>query len=146
MKKTGKNKLEWTHNFRRRVLRRKKRAGSHDGDACRMKMTNQCCLLCLLGPILSSRLLPEPDRDYRSPPPEESAGLSASRSESHDQGTRSTCLSPQSYRATIHTPNYTSRVFSVHLCPKILHLYLQPLNRGQLSTCVVSWRGSGIQC
>lgn len=84
-------------------------------------------------------------------PPEETAGLFASWS--HDQGTREWIYRPvtpprlsvrlHSCTEQLYTRLSTRPVFLVFVSvKKILHLYLQQLNRGQLSTCVVWWRVS----
>lgn len=85
---------------------------------------------------------------YESCPPDETQG--ASWFSSHDRRSRkwmsrhsatpvglSVCLHSCTEQLYIRLSTWS--IFLVFVCQKILHLYLQQLNRGQLSTCVVWW-------
>lgn len=118
------------------------------GESCCGKMTNPCCL-----PFsqFHSEL-----RDVvrvvshcRSCPPEETAGhflifltwpLKQEVNLLPCHSSAPVCLSVCLHSCTEQLYICLStRSILVFICQKILHLYLQQLNRGQLSTCVVWW-------
>lgn len=114
------------------------------------KMTYQCCFLCLLSPELQIviksdiRLLKlSVWGDCRgSLLPDLHHMIGEPGSESTAPSLLRACLSLCLHSCTeqLYTRLSTWPVFLVFVSiKKILHLYLQQLNRGQLSTCVVWW-------
>lgn len=154
------NKLKWTEFKTSAALRTVWKFQRWRMQNKKKHMTNQCCFLCLLSSVLSFRvllekypitkavhlrrlqgsLLPDPRHMIR-----EIGGEFTAPSLLH------ACLSVSLFVSTVVQSNYThaylhaTSLFLVFVSvKKILHLYLQQLNRGQLSTCVVT--GNEIWC
>lgn len=113
------------------------------GDACNMK-TIISVSARFNAELQTMRVI----SDYCSCPPEETAGLPDPHHMIREPGSESTASSlAHCLSACLHscTEQLSTRLSTWPLVfvsvKKILHLYLQQLNRGQLSTCVVcGWR------